>query len=271
MADSSPSFRQNLYAKSGMLLFLPGIWALVSYVQGAAPQPIAPGAAKPALVFNQYLVDLGKVPPQRFVQAYFQFTNRGKQAVDVTELLPSCGCLSPRLEKRHYEPGEIGEFFLKIDAAQEVPGPHEYFVDINYTDPRPQTARVTFKLDLPYRSVLIEPPAVMFYQLNPVASVQEVVITNLRPMPMQVTGIRSTLDFVDAEVVGSDVDDGVQKIRAKIRVPAVVPSGRRSGMVIIETDDVEYSQIGVHVLIQGPESKVRVVGHEEEAGGGEKK
>ncbi|MEX0726001.1 MAG: DUF1573 domain-containing protein [Planctomycetaceae bacterium] len=266
--NSSSRIAAKLTGKSWVLLFLPVVWALVSYVQGAAPNPVAPAPARPALVFNQYLVDLGPVPPQRFVHALFQFTNRGTSDVDVTELLPSCGCLKPKLEQRHYAPGESGEFFLKIETAQENPGPHEYFVDINYTDPQPRSARVTFKVTLPYRQVLVEPPGLVFYQLSPVESSREVVITNFRPRPMTVTGIRSNSEYVDAEVVSSDRDDdGFQRIKVNVTVPGDVPPGRQVAMVVVSTDDPEFPEIGVHVLIQGPESAVMPAGHVEDRGG----
>ncbi|MDA0835155.1 MAG: DUF1573 domain-containing protein [Planctomycetota bacterium] len=254
--------------KSWLLLFLPVVWAFVSFVQGASPSSMAPAPPRPALVFNQYLVDLGPVPPQRFVHAFFQFTNRGKEAVDVTELVPSCGCLKPHLAQRHYAPGESGEFFLKIETAQENPGPHEYFVDINYIDPQPRSARVTFKVTLPYRQVLVEPPGLVFYQLSPVESSREVVITNFRPQPIKVTGIRSNSEYVNADVVSSDRDeDGFQRIKLNVTVPGDVPPGRQVAMVVVSTDDPEFSEIGVHVLIQGPESVIQPAGYLDDRGG----
>ncbi len=257
-----------LAGKGSWLLLLPAFWAFVSYVQGAVPTPMAEGPPRPALVFNQYLVDLGKVPPQRFVHAYFRFVNRGTGDVDIKELFPSCGCLKPKIERKHYAPGEAGEFFLRIETAQENPGDHEYFLDINYVDPQPRVARVTFKVHLPDRQVLVEPPGLIFYQLSPVDSTREVVITNFRDKPLNVTEARSSSKYVTVEVLPSERDvEGNQLIRANITASGHVPPGRQRAMVVFSTDDPEFSEIGVHIVLHGPEGMIRPAGHEKKRGG----
>ena len=85
---------------------------------------------RPALVFDQYLIDLGAIKPTKYAYATFAFANSGKETVRVKDLQPSCGCLSPRLEKREYQPGEQGQFLVRIMVPNEAPGPKEYTIGV---------------------------------------------------------------------------------------------------------------------------------------------
>src|SRR5262249_6932104 len=109
-----------------------------------APQTPEHAGARPALVFDQYLVDLRTVRNMPRATAVYRFKNCGQSSARITKLTPSCGCLDPKLEKRIYRPGEIGEFALAVLTTHQEPGPHDYDVKIEYEDPEPRTATVAF-------------------------------------------------------------------------------------------------------------------------------
>ncbi len=138
---------------SWALALLPACLGFIAQVRGQVSSPPPEKRAVPALAFSQYLVNERDVEFKPYYQAHFRFRNTGDHTVNVTDLKPSCGCLNPKLDKRVYAPGDRGEFFLKIDPTKEKPGPHEYYVDIHYTDPEPRVARVTYKLNLPDRKI----------------------------------------------------------------------------------------------------------------------
>src|SRR5262245_43236226 len=71
-------------------------------------------AARADLHFAQPRVDLGEVRTCRKLTHRFAFVNRGAEAVQVVGAQTTCGCLVPRLERRTYQPGEVGEVVLDI-------------------------------------------------------------------------------------------------------------------------------------------------------------
>src|SRR5579863_4082336 len=81
----------NRLPAAGMVL--PVFLALLAHIAGPKPGPVAAAPPKPALAFHQYLVDLGNVTASEDVVAHFDFTNRGSNEVEITELVASCGCL----------------------------------------------------------------------------------------------------------------------------------------------------------------------------------
>src|SRR5690606_1757080 len=118
--------------------FTPFGMAVVDSVCGTEPAPRLAAAPRPALAFDQYLVNLGAVPPMDEVYARFRYVNQGERPVEIQGLEPSCGCMTPTLDKKVLQPGEAGEFRLRVSTANQAPGPQEFSVRMTYTDPAPR-------------------------------------------------------------------------------------------------------------------------------------
>src|SRR5579864_140328 len=54
----------------------------------------------------QPVVDKGEVRSGLSLSHRFTFCNRGPEAVEITDVRPSCGCLAPKLEKRNFQASE---------------------------------------------------------------------------------------------------------------------------------------------------------------------
>lgn len=237
---------------------LPFLLSLVFHAIGPAAAETAGGPDRPALTFNQYLVNFGDRPvePQRFVFARFGFKNNSDRTALITELKPSCGCLNPRLDKRTYQPGQTGEFFLRVQTANEQPGPKEYFLKLLYEDPQPREATLTLKVVLPERKVVIQPKALMFYQLGTEPTIQTITVTDYRTRPLHVIGVESSSELVTAELGTVDRDDaGNRRLRVSVTVAGQVPPGRHRALVTILTGDPIYGKLQVPLLVQGPSSE----------------
>src|SRR5215471_10682065 len=91
---------------------VPFLLAVAAHISGPHARPVAAAAPRPALAFDQYLIDKGMIPPSEEAFAYFDFTNRGRAPVEIIQLVPSCGCLQPQLKKKLYQAGESGFFVV---------------------------------------------------------------------------------------------------------------------------------------------------------------
>ncbi len=221
----------------------------------AAPPTGRPKTERPlrSLVFEQYLVNLGPVPVRPEHYARFAFFNASDRVVKVKKLEPSCGCLSPRLDKKVYEPGEWGFFFLRVRTANEAPGPKRYTCRVLYEDPEPHEVEVTFKLVLPEQSVTVRPRSLIVYTFSDQPVSKELVVTDVRPRPLRVVDARCTLPFVSVRVqpVKRSADGGqVQKVVVRTES---VPVGQHRGVVVLTTDDPDFPRIVVPLWVERPE------------------
>jgi hypothetical protein len=223
---------------------------LVHFVR--PPQPLAiAAAARPALAFHQYQVDLGRVEPTTELRATFVFRNRSDCPVDIAEVAPSCGCLVPYLSTKRVEPGEGGRIVLRMLPANESPGRKEFFADVKYADPEPRDVRLTFKLELPEKQMQVRPIALSVYQNSDRAIKQTIAVADRRPKPARIVNV--TVDSPFVQVAPGEVrtlDEGGVEARVVVTVLPDVPLGRHEAVVTIQTDDPRSPVLRVPVRIE---------------------
>ena len=244
--------------RSRILLFLaaltPFLCAVVAHAVGAnAQQPVA-GEEPPALVFEQYLVNLGEVPPLPLLEGRYRFTNRSNHVVTIKELKPSCGCLNPRLDKRIYQPGESGQFSVRVETAGEEPGPNDYFINVSYEDSRPRQVELSFKFVLPERKIVIRPRALIFYQLGTGATSREIVVTDFREQTLRIVDVACKSSFVSAGIAHAGTTRfGHYETRISVTVAGGIPPGKYETLLKLKTDDPQYPMLHVPLWIHGPD------------------
>ncbi|MCH8830494.1 MAG: DUF1573 domain-containing protein [Planctomycetes bacterium] len=232
----------------------PFLCAVVAHAVGANAQQPAQREEPPALVFEQYMVNLSEVPPIPVLEGMYRFTNRSNRVVTIKELKPSCGCLNPRLEKRIYQPGESGQFSVRVETAGEEPGPKDYFINVSYEDSRPRQVQLSFKFILPERKIVIRPRALIFYQLGSGATSREIVVTDFREQTLQIVDVACKSPFVSAGVIHAGTTRfGHYEIRISVTVADGVPPGKHETLLKLKTNDPQYPVLHVPLWIHGPD------------------
>jgi hypothetical protein len=233
--DNTHTTLRRMVGTAGLLPF-----ALAVFVHVVRPsQPAAREAAdRPALAFHQYLVDLGRIQPSSEERAIFVFRNRGSQAVHITDVKPSCGCLEPHVSSRMIEPGGEGHIVLRMQPANETPGPKEFHVDLKYTDPQPRDVRLAFKVEIPEQGLSVRPRALLVYQNADTAISKQIVVSDTRPTPARVEQVSVSNPII--QVALGDVHttaSGAIEQTVEVNVEAGVPAGRHEAVVTIHTSD----------------------------------
>lgn len=236
-----------LRAAPAALIAVPLVWAMSAYVTGSSPRPMAAEPPRPALAFAQHVVDLGKMRSTSEAFAHFDFINRGQIPVVIRKIEPSCGCLKvewqetiKRLKKSKYYPGEGGHFVVRLDTAQQKPGPLEYRIDVDYDDPEPQHVELTFRLVLPDDQVSVYPPAMLLtYFGTTTDTVRDIEVVDRRAHPLTIREIRCTREgLIGIGPVTSDTDEhGFMHHRFQVTIPGNLPEGLTSARIGIYTDD----------------------------------
>lgn len=198
---------------------------------------LALAAPPEPLQIEQRVLDAGEVKIGPSLTRRFAFVNAGGEPLTVTELKASCGCATPTLARRIYEPGERGELSLEVNTLSQPAGPHRWPLVVSYKCGN-QTAAVTVELTARLvQEIEVTPAAVAF---QGVASVV-VTIRDRRTRPLRLQGTRASLPFVHATVE----DDG----SVRVAVAADCPDGRHAATVTIATDDPAYREIKLPVTI----------------------
>jgi hypothetical protein len=224
---------------------------------------------RPALAFDQYLVDLGLAPPSEEVYAHFNFVNRGRHPVSITDIAPSCSCLKPSVKKRDYQPGESGHFFVRVETANELPGQKEFRITVKYNDPEPRETDVTFRVVIPDNQVTVT-RALTFWQWGMESTTQDIEVIDRRPRHLTIKSFESTRNIAHVEPGESNIDEaGHWHGRLRVTVPGNLPPGRVDAVIHIVTDDENavYHRLRVPLMIFGKPKSPIVDKHVQPVGG----
>lgn len=93
---------------TALLLLLPCLGSALSLRNSDSGPALKVTGDRPALVFESYLADRSHITAESkpVISEEFYFRNKGNSVVRVTELTPSCGCLSPSISSREIPPGK---------------------------------------------------------------------------------------------------------------------------------------------------------------------
>ena len=265
----------NRAAMLGLALLLPALISLGHTLASSPSQPAIAGAQRPALAFDQYMVNMGEPPVQRAIhEAQFHFDNRSDRPVKITDLKPSCGCLTPKIvgfnaqhrhvEQKEFAPGEHGVLAMGIRPAKETPGEKSYTVAVSYDDGQPRTEILEFRITLPKKKLTVEPNELYFYQVSGEPDSRLVTVSDFRDKPVQVTAVTTLaggpkeqslpLDGVVASLGTVSVGpDGETNWPIQVDVAPNLPSGQQKGWLVITTTDPDNSTVKIPIVLFGRE------------------
>jgi hypothetical protein len=178
----------------------------------------------------------------------FAFVNRGPDAVEITDVRPSCGCLTPRLGQRRYGPGEGGTLLLEVNTLTQPPGPHTWRAVVHY-----RSGGQDHELELLLCAKVITEVQVQPASLSmstDTALGHEVTVTDLRDQPLAVRGAQTSSPHVRAHL-GQPHRDGAGHWASTIRLEVLpdCPEGRHDEVLLIVTSDPAYPELKVPLTV----------------------
>ena len=219
-------------------------------------RPVEGQVERPALAFSQYLVNLREVPPTGTVPVFFDFWNRGESDIEILKLVPSCGCLAPRLVESNpfFPPETRGRFVATVNTATEHPGPKDYAVDVQYRSGKEvKSGTVLFRLIVPEKKVTVAPREVLFYLVNGEADSAEIIVADHRGSKLEVVKTEITSDTLTVTRGDARTSaEGVWETPIRIDVPAGTQPGQKISLLKIQTNDPDYEEIRVPILVERP-------------------
>ena len=223
-------------------------------------------ADRPALAFREYLLHLGRIPEGKAVPGRFWFINNGDKPLTILGFEPSCGCLTPQLDKKTYAPGEQGTFLVRADTAGESYNESagdasgnagqlkQHFVDVRYdAGDGEQMARVHLKFVLPPRRIIVEPRSLLIHQFGNGSATGDlshtITVTDRRSLPAHVLAVESSSDKLNLETQLAEGRNDPTRAVINVTLPDATV-GELAIRIVIRTDDPDQPRIEVPIVIQ---------------------
>jgi hypothetical protein len=209
---------------------------------------LAGAAARADLRFAQPVVNVGEVRSGAPLKHPFTFVNDGSEAVVITNAHVSCGCMKPHFDRTTLQPGEQGSLLLEVHTLSQAAGPHAWRIQLGY-----RAGNVSYEMTLQLlarvvREVLVEPPVLTVYTDQALA--HEVVVTDLRPQPMQISAAATTSPHLKTQLLEPQHDAAGHLVRrVRLEVGSGFPDGRHDHALSIYTADPAYPELQVPVTI----------------------
>jgi hypothetical protein len=202
------------------------------------------GTGRAELYCDRPVFQAGDVKSGAPLAHRFGFVNRGPEAVEVVEVKPSCGCLTPTLEKRRYGPGEAGALLFEVNTLGQEQGPAAWRVAVRCRAGGREdvltltaTARVTAEL-------WTDPASLVLY--TDAAIGRDVTLIDARPTPLKVLKVETTSPQVRATWDEPHHDSQARWTYAlHLEVLADYPEGRRDEALKVYTADPDYPELKV--------------------------
>ncbi len=243
------------------LCLLPAAWSLAVTVQRPLSQGELRLKNKHPLAIHIHMVHLREFDLRNGKAiAKYEFHNAGKKPITIKNIKPSCGCIQVRMRNqgKPIQPGEEGEFYLEVDTTGETSGFHEYRARIDYIqaddDKSLISENVLYRVEVPRKKITVRPRALIFYQLSSKETSQTLELTDFRPgQSFKITHVQVDSEFLTAgEATTAKDQNGNLQISIPVTAKGSVPSGKHTGSIIIDTNDQEFPQLRIPVLIFGP-------------------
>ena len=193
---------------------------------------LLPMGASAALSFEVDKITHRAAVEETAYTAVFPFTNEGREAVEISEVISGCGCTTAMPSQRVFQPGESGEISATFDYGSRE-GKQVKSIQV-VTTPQDNTG-ILLTLEVTIPKTLVATPGVIMWNIAKEPSVQAktVIIQSHLEDEVDVLEIVSTNERFDHEL---KVLEKGRKFSLTIRPPDVSEiEGTMRGAFLVKT------------------------------------
>jgi hypothetical protein len=151
----------------------------------------------PKIFFENTEVDLGYTSPGSSNSCEFKFQNKGTGTLVLNDIIKTCGCTVPTLEKKEYAPGEPGTIAVRYEADRGagIRTRRLYVLSNDKTTPR---VELTIKASI-IQKVAFEPEQLNYTLKGENAGVAELTIRSIDDKSFAIVRYTSTSDAITVD------------------------------------------------------------------------
>lgn len=204
--------------------------------------------ARAELECPESVVDKGEVRSGLPLAHRFTVTNRGSEPVEVTDVNPSCGCLSPKLDRRNLPPGESGQLLLEINTLTQPAGINSWRVTLRYRSGADEHELPLYINARIVTEITVEPPSLAVYTDSSIS--HEINVIDRRTEPLIVRAVPTSSPYVRTRLGDLQRDAAGHWRRAiQLEVLEDCPEGTHQETLRICTSDPLYAELKVPFTI----------------------
>jgi hypothetical protein len=206
------------------------------------------GQARADLECAQPVVEKGEVRSGIPLSHSFTLVNSGHEVIDVTDVRPSCGCLAPKLQRRHFQPGESGTLLLEVNTLTQPPGANSWRATIHYKTAGEERELPVYIAARVVTEISVEPPSLAIYTDSSIG--HEVTVIDRRTEPLIVRAVVASSPHVRTHLGELQRNEAGHWIRSiQVEVLADCPEGSHEETLRICTSDPTYPELKVPFTI----------------------
>ncbi len=204
---------------------------------------------KCALQFDNVRHDWGEITDTTPVQHTFKFKNTSDKVITISSVRATCGCTTPQLNKKTYNPGEDGEIPVTFNP-QNRKGPQTKNVIVESDDPNCARMELTLTSNV-MPLVFIEPSKIFFNEaMRGQGATQTVTVTGREP-GFDVTAIEGDSPTFKVTKVKSEPiqEDGrtMTRVTLELAFSKDAPIGTHNYTFVLNTNDPKASKVNMPV------------------------
>jgi hypothetical protein len=238
----------------------------IAWVVLAALGRSAEGAE--GLIFEREFVSLGRVEVSGDLTEEFAFRVAGDRPVQILDLQSSCGCISPVLSKRVYQPGETDKLIFGIHAASQSEGKRRFQVSISYRQSGDVvTVPILVDVDL-YKPIAVEPSTLLVHVNGERPFKQLVTIKDQRQQPLDDVRLSVSSERIETKLLPLAANE-LSVRRVEVTIMPDFPMGKTDERLLVLVGGSKPEEIVIPVTVVRA-SRIKVlpeVLHARSAGG----
>lgn len=200
------------------------------------------------LVCPQPIVDKGQCKAGVVLSHMFELKNVGQELLVIRRMDGACGCIKLAVGARELRSGEKTLLTVEIATLTQPDGPQSWPIRLHYQSPSDEKAAREHTLELVIqahivRDVDIQPSRLVISMHG--TTKHMITITDRRSKTLTIRQVSSASPFVTATIHNHTQS----RYEIMLQVHGHLPEGEHDGSVSIWTDDPEYREIRIPVLI----------------------
>ncbi|MCA9017320.1 MAG: hypothetical protein KDA77_18505, partial [Planctomycetaceae bacterium] len=98
------------------------------------------------------------------------------------------------------------------------------------------------------------PKALVIYQFTPGRTIYPITVSDYRSgKNFEIVSVESTSEYAKVELGKLEQQEGLRQQKLEVIVEDLVPPGKHNGLIVIKTNDSDFPELFVPLIIQGPD------------------
>jgi hypothetical protein len=207
-----------------------------------------PAAARAEVHCEQPAAETGEVRSGTALSHRFALVNDSKETVEILDVSASCGCLTPRVDRRILAPGARGNVLVEINTLSQPAGRQSWRATVRYREGQEEHELPLQLAATIVTEVSVNPPILVLYTTTGIG--HELTLTDRRATPMTVTAVQPSSPYLRTRLgEWRRNDEGCSVRTVALEVLPEFPEGRHEEVIQIFTSDPEYRELKIPVTI----------------------